>query len=215
MCCTWLDENTGCKKSPSHNFVQIYLCNKGMYRQSGKKLVKQQYLLHMSSQYGELWPTMAEICLGVWCTPANFNRFRILPLLLQRCRSPEANQTLHDLWPSPGLVHYVYIFGGSCLLMEFYPVQKSLCVQVLRSPKLAALLHGTPTAGISQTTAWYKEWNYGTFAEHATYIWLGSHHLASAHILVEHNSLVIGTYVVSNRMHFCTKNCKSCLLFDF
>jgi len=23
----------------------------------GKKLVKQQYLLHMSPQYGELWPT--------------------------------------------------------------------------------------------------------------------------------------------------------------
>jgi len=23
----------------------------------GKKIVKQQYLLHMSSQYGELWPT--------------------------------------------------------------------------------------------------------------------------------------------------------------
>jgi len=27
-----------------------------MYRQS-KKLVKQQYLLHRSSQYGERWPT--------------------------------------------------------------------------------------------------------------------------------------------------------------
>jgi len=27
------------------------------YRQSEKKHVKQQYLLHMSSQYGKLWPT--------------------------------------------------------------------------------------------------------------------------------------------------------------
>jgi len=25
---------------------------------TGKKLVKQQYLLHMSPQYGELWPTI-------------------------------------------------------------------------------------------------------------------------------------------------------------
>jgi len=25
--------------------------------------------------------------------------------------------------------------------------------------------------------AWYKEWNYGTFAEGATYIWLGGHHV--------------------------------------
>jgi len=24
---------------------------------------------------------------------------------------PQANQTLHDVWPSPGLVLYVYIFG--------------------------------------------------------------------------------------------------------
>ena len=35
---------------------------------------------------------------------------------------------------------------------------------------------------------WYKEWNYGTFAEGATYIRLGGHYVASwesAHILVE------------------------------
>jgi len=63
----------------------------------------------------------------------------------------ELNQTLHDVWPSPGLVHYVYIFGGSCPLPEFCQVQNSLCVQVLRSPTLAALLHGTRTVGVSQT----------------------------------------------------------------
>jgi len=61
----------------------------------------------------------AVICWRVWGTPANFNGFRVLPSLLQRRRSPEANQTLHDVWPSPGLLHYVYIFGGSCLLAEF------------------------------------------------------------------------------------------------
>jgi len=25
--------------------------------------------------------------------------------------------------------------------------------------------------------AWYKEWNYGTFPDGATYIWLGGHHI--------------------------------------
>jgi len=66
----------------------------------------------------------------VWSTPANLNGFRVLALLLQRYRSPEANQTLHNLWPSPQLVGtlYIYIFGGSCHLMEFCLVQKSLCV---------------------------------------------------------------------------------------
>jgi len=51
---------------------------------------------------------MAEIGLPVWGTPANFNGFRVLASLLQRRRSPEASQTLHDVWPSPGLANYVY-----------------------------------------------------------------------------------------------------------
>jgi len=60
MCCTRLAGNTGRKNhqkfatwAPSHNFVGLYHRNQGMYRQSEKR-AKQQYLLHMSSQYGEL-----------------------------------------------------------------------------------------------------------------------------------------------------------------
>jgi len=48
--------------------------------------------------------------------PAYFNRFRVLASLLQRRRSPEI---LHYVWPSPGLVHYIYILGGCCLLRNF------------------------------------------------------------------------------------------------
>ena len=95
-------------------------------------------------------PLTAEIGSGVWGTPANFNGFRVLASLLQRRRSPKANQTLHDVWPSLGLVHYVFIFGASCPLTEFCHVQNSLCIQVLHSPILAVLLHGTPAAGVSQ-----------------------------------------------------------------
>ena len=40
--------------APSHDFVWLCLRNQGMYRQSEKKLVKQQYLLQTSLQYGEL-----------------------------------------------------------------------------------------------------------------------------------------------------------------
>jgi len=39
--------------APSHNFVGLYIFAAKAYRQSGK-LVKEQYLPHMSSQYGEL-----------------------------------------------------------------------------------------------------------------------------------------------------------------
>jgi len=46
----------------------------------------------------------------------------------------------------------VYIhFGGSCPLTKFCQLQNSLCIQVLRSPILSALLHGTRAAAISQT----------------------------------------------------------------
>ena len=42
-------------------------------------------------------------------------------------------------------------FRGLLPLTEFCPVQNSLYVQVLRSRILAALLHGTPAAGVRQT----------------------------------------------------------------
>jgi len=102
---------------------------------------------HNMANFG---PLTAEICWRVWGTQANFNGFRILASLLQRRRSPKANQTLHDVWPPPGLLHYIYIFEGCCPLTEFCLVQNSLYVQVLLSRILAALLHGSPAAGVSQ-----------------------------------------------------------------
>ena len=39
--------------------------------------------------------------------------------LLHRRRSTEVNQTLHDAWPSPGLVHYMYIFRVLALQRNF------------------------------------------------------------------------------------------------
>ena len=44
-------------------------------------------------------------------TPANFNRFRVLALLLHRRRSMEVNQIFHDFWPSPRLVHIIHFRG--------------------------------------------------------------------------------------------------------
>ena len=60
----------------------------------GKKLVKQQYVLHMSPQYGELGPLAAEVGLPVWGTPANFNGFRVLAALLHRSQVVSVSQTL-------------------------------------------------------------------------------------------------------------------------
>jgi len=103
----------------------------------------------MSPNMANFSPLTAEIGSGVWGTPANFNELRVLPSLLQRRRSPEANQTLHDVWLSPGLLHYIYIFGGCCPVTEFRHMQNSIASKscVLRSPILGALLHDTPAAG--------------------------------------------------------------------
>jgi len=80
--------------APSYNFVRLYLCNKGTYRQSEKKLVKQQYLLQMSPQYVELGLLAAEIGPVVWGTPANFNGFRVLAALLHGSQVVGISQTL-------------------------------------------------------------------------------------------------------------------------
>jgi len=109
---SWLAVYTGRKNYAKNrhlrNIAQIFLAVSSQLRQStiGKKLVKQQFVsstcFHNMANFG---PLKAEIGSGVWGTPANFNGIRVLPSLLQRRRSLEVNQTLHDVWPSPRLVH--------------------------------------------------------------------------------------------------------------
>ena len=55
----------------------------------------------------------AEIVWLVWGTPSSFNGFRVLAALLHGSQVVRVSQTLHDVWSSPVLVHYIYIFGGS------------------------------------------------------------------------------------------------------
>jgi len=118
-------------------------------------------------------PLTAEICCRVWGHPSKFQRVSRVSSLLQRRHLGQPN------FARCLAVSYIHIFAGSCPLTEFCQVKDSLYVQVLRSPVLAALLHGTPAAGGTQPNyaAWYTEWNYVTFAEGANYIWLGGHHV--------------------------------------
>jgi len=116
MCYTWLDENKGCKNSPSgHHWTTLSGCifaTKACI-DNRKKLVKQQYLFHMSTQYGKLRPTSVIftsyedvengvvwhrcghlISSGVWGTPANFNGFHVLAALLHGTLVVGVSQTL-------------------------------------------------------------------------------------------------------------------------
>ena len=105
-------------------------------------------------------PLAAEIGLTVWGTPANFNGLSVLAALLQRRRSTEANQTLHNVWPLPGLVDYIYIFGGCCSVTEFCKGQNSLCVlQVLqpssgREPNFTAFSTGRHLYSAGRPSRW-------------------------------------------------------------
>jgi len=57
---------------------------------------------------------VAEIVSLVWGIPANFDGFRILASLLQQRRSMKANQTLHNVWPLPGLAVEQWPRGKLC-----------------------------------------------------------------------------------------------------
>ena len=148
MCCTHPAENTGRKKSPSahHRTILLgYICATKDVSTVGKNLLNSNTCPHNMVNIG---PLKADIGLGVWGTSANFNGFCVFASLLHRYRSVEVNQTLHYVWPSPGLLHYIYIFGGCCLLTEFCPVQNSVCILLYWLP---ALLYDTRAVGVSRS----------------------------------------------------------------
>ena len=60
----------------------------------GKKIVKQQYLLHMPYNMANFSVLAAEICSGLKGIPANFNGFRVLAALLHGTLVVGASQTL-------------------------------------------------------------------------------------------------------------------------
>ena len=127
--------------TPSHTLSgNIFASKARTYRQSEKTCQTAIFPPKCPHNTVNFGPPAAEIGSLVCGTSANFNRFRVFASLLQRRRSTEANQTLQGVWPSPGLLHYIYIFGGSCPVTEFCQVQTSL------RPSLALSYIGNVTA---------------------------------------------------------------------
>ena len=98
---TQLTENTGCKTDAknSHLGTIAQLCraiSSQLRHMStiGKKLVKQHYLLHMSSQYGEVRQTSGWGRSASLGHPCKFNGIRILAALLHGTRVIGVSQTL-------------------------------------------------------------------------------------------------------------------------
>ena len=67
--------------APSHNFLGLYIRNKGTYRQSEKNLLSSNISSTCPHNMVNLGLPAAEIVSLVSGTPANFNGFRVLAAL--------------------------------------------------------------------------------------------------------------------------------------
>jgi len=183
ICCTRLTGNTGCKNDAKschlRTIAQLCQLSSPLRHVStiGKNLLNSNISCRCPHNMANFGPLTAVIGWRVWGTPTNFNGFHVLASLLQRNCSLEANQTLHDLWPSPALVHYTmsYTFSGALVpppRCKIHFASKS-CILLYWQRYCTALQQlGQPNFAV-----WYKEWNYGTFAGGATYIRLGGHRI--------------------------------------
>ena len=125
---------------------------------TGKKLLNSNISSRCPHDMLNFGPLAAEISLPVWGTPANFNGFCVLASLLHQHRSTDVNQTLHDVWPSPGLVHYIYIFRGSC--KGILPGAKfNLCPSLALSYIGSIITQHSSSGHEPNFAAWYKECN--------------------------------------------------------
>ena len=164
-----------CQKSPSacarsHNFVGLYIRNYGTYRQSEKNSVKQQYVLHTSSQYGELWPTNGWDLFGSLRHPSKFQRVARLALVTA-ATSLSGGQKLCTMFGRLLGWYTIYTFLGALAPDKILPGTKFALL-----PSLAFAYIGSVTARHSSSgrqpnfAVWYNEWNYGTFTEGSIYI---------------------------------------------
>ena len=150
--CTRLADNIGRKNYAKNRHLHHLTICRAIYSQLrhlstiGESLLKSIIFSTCPHNMVNFGPLTAEIGLEVWGSLADFNGFRALGSLLHQRRSTDINQTLHDVWRHIGLLHYtigLYTFPETVASSRnFSQVQNSLCVQVLRSPILAALLHG-------------------------------------------------------------------------
>jgi len=135
----------------------------------------------MSSQYGKLRPTSSRDRFGSLWHPSKFERVSCLGFVTAATSltrgQPNFAQCLAMSWAGT-LYIYIYTFLGLLPPNRILPAAKfTLC------PSLAFSYTGSITARHlssgrqPNSVARYKEWIYGTFADGATCIRLGGHHV--------------------------------------
>jgi len=184
MCCTQLAENTGRKispKSPSRHHRPTWsgyiFATKACVDNQKKNLLNGNNFSTCPPQYGELRPTSGWDLLAILRHASKFQRVSRLGFLTAPTSLNGGQQNfagcLAVSWAGTLYIH----FGGSCSLTQFWHLQNSLCIQVLRSRIGRVTAWHSSSGPQPGFAAWYNEWNYGTSAESATYIWLGGYHV--------------------------------------
>jgi len=169
---------------PLHNFVGLYLCNWGMYQQSEKKLVKQQYVLHMSTQYGELRPTDGWDWFGSMGHTSKFQRVSRL-VFVAAATSRTGGQPNCTMFGRLLGWYTMYTFSGALA-----PWQKFAWCKIYFTSKSCILLYSQHYCKALQQQASAKlccmvqGMELVTFAQGTTYSAGRPSHWALAHILV-------------------------------
>jgi len=184
MCFMRLAENTGCKRSaknsPSgHHRTTLsgYIFATKARINNQKKLLKQQYFSHMSPQYLELRPTNGWDRLAGLGHPSKFQRVSRLAFVtaatLLTAGQPNFARCLAISWAGTLYIHFGTLAPDRILPGAKFTLRPSLVFCYFGS---VTARHGN-NGRQPNFVAWYKEWNYGTFTEGATYIWQGGHHV--------------------------------------
>ena len=160
----------------SHNFVGLYLCNEGMYRQSERNLLNSNTSSRCPHNMANFGPLTAEIGWRVWGTQQISTGFAcgfVTAVTSFTGGQPNFARCLAVSWA--GILH-IYVFLG--LLSPDWTLPGTI---LTLHPSLAFSYIGSITAQHSTSgrqpnfVAWYKEWNYRTFADGTTYVRLGVH----------------------------------------
>jgi len=137
---------------------------------------------------------------------SKFQRVSRIASLLQRRRSPEANQTAQCLavsWAGTLYIHFWRLLSpDSILLIAKFTLRPSLVFSYIG---IVSARHSS-SGRQPNFVALYREQNYRTFAEIATYIWQGGHRTGigprSSHALFWMVLCVGARAVGIGRIHF-------------
>jgi len=131
-----------------------------------EKLVKQRYLLQMSSQYGELRPTNGRHRLASLVHPRKFQRdsrirFVNTPTSLTGSQ-PNLARCLAVSWADASYIHLRGLLPpGGILSGAKFTLRPSLAFSYICSVTARHLSSGRQP----KFAACYRKWNYGTLAE--------------------------------------------------